>query len=684
MPRFRFLTFASAMSGVAIVLGGLPAGAVEFDARGVASFDANAVFSETFTDFEPTTDQRQLADFFEDEVAGETGLHDRGWVRFSSGNRGQPFEVALDLPGENASYRVRLWTRHGRVSARAIFEYTGAREVEVGYLFPTGRVTSDGWTELTSNPVSVTGTELERAFVRLEGSSIDLDAIEVVPEGTYDPGGACTDAFDTSCGPDAVCMSGFCRQGGRFVPPLPAEEYRDSIADYLMGRLQWLSGGHFTRTENLPDSLARMEAMKTAPSAWQYWNAFASGVRRLRDWHTSARSAISIHESERNMSVCFIEGDADLSHGVVPRADGRADLLVSHIIDGANLNMQRGDRLVAVDGMHPIDWARSLIDVNWGFRIADDPDVDADFAEGMRDLIPTFASEFSVIHCDSGTITCDSAPTTYRVGDIPVGGGFGPFCDNRPFYHQKNPPTQFGGSVEDLHFLGFEPWVDELVDSQPGENLWGMTWDSLFGGPNGLTGDLRAANETFKANANGVILDHRTGNGGTVDAPAAVTELVRQPEVLSVSVSFKRIAGFDGPSTPEEGVALFDQLRAIGSSAYFVGSTRADPDLPVALLIHRDGSASDWLVHGLKGAPSVRIFGPHESQGAFSSFYEYGYWSRFSFNLASGDTITRDGTPLIGTGIEPDEIVEHTQTALLEGRDAPYEAALAWIRSQLP
>jgi C-terminal processing protease CtpA/Prc len=116
---------------------------------------------------------------------------------------------------------------------------------------------------------------------------------------------------------------------------------------------------------------------------------------------------------------------------------------------------------------------------------------------------------------------------------------------------------------------------------------------------------------------------------------------------------------------------------------YEVGSNAADTSLPVALLIHRDGSASDWLPHGMKGAPKVRIFGPHETAGAFSSFYQYAYWSRFEFQLASGDTITYQGDALIGHGVEPDEIVEHTQSALLRGIDNPYEAALAWVRANL-
>ena len=670
--------------GLAVLSVAAAARAATFDARGVLEPDADAVVTESFEDFQANEVQLDIATFFEgkDPVTEDGALHGDGWVRFGTNpSNDASFEIDLPLPREDGAYEFRLWVRHGRVWSRAIFEYETEREDELGYMFPSGRVTSDGWVELVSNPVSVTGSELSRAFIRLDGAQIDLDAIEVVRKGTYDGASACLGAFDPVCGDEAVCMSGFCRQGDRFVPPLPDPQHRAHVADYLMGRVRWLFGGHFTRTQNMPAALEVMERMKTAETPWQFWSSFARGVRMLGDWHTSASSAISFYSSSRRLAVCFIEGRADLTQTAWPSDPTRADLLVSHVQPNP-LGIERGDRLVAVDGQHPIDWARSLEAVHWGHHPANDPDVDAEFAEALRGLIATFARTFSVLHCDAATSSCDSVPTTYAVEDIPEGGGFGPACDNRPMYHQKNPPPSpfGGGSLEESHFH-FSPWLDEIVDSAPGENILGMTWDNLS--PN-FTPFFLSANETFKQSARGVILDHRAGNGGTIDAPQAITQLVRPPTALSAWSGFgMSTAGFDGPFTPEEGVALYEQLSLFGNSVFTAGSTQADTDLPVALLIHRDGSASDWLPHGMKGAPKVRIFGPHETAGAFSSFYQYSYWSRLSFQLASGDTIRADGKPLIGCGVEPDVIVEHTQTSLLQGKDAPYEAALQWVRENL-
>src|SRR5690606_3130111 len=131
--------------------------------------------------------------------------------------------------------------------------------------------------------------------------------------------------------------------------------------------------------------------------------------------------------------------------------------------------------------------------------------------------------------------------------------------------------------------------------------------DSLYGTEQGLTPYFLETNQFFKESARGVILDHRAGSGGTRDAPQAITQLVRTPQALSVGPVFMMTAADDGPANADEGIERFTALSKIPNQLYQVGSDSPDLDLPVALLLHRDGSASDWLPHGMKGAPNVRI-----------------------------------------------------------------------------
>jgi hypothetical protein len=655
----------------------------DFDAEGRWVAHPEAVFVQSFENDDAAAmgiDCSEEDSCSWQSLADELPLGGERYVRASSQQSG--FRASVTLPAENRAYVVSLWVRHARVSARIIAEYTEdtGRPADTAYLFPTGRVTSDGWVELATNSVSIQGRDLDSAYVRIEGTDVDIDGLDVVTDGEFDAGGSCFGAFDPVCGPEAICVGERCRPGRNFVPPLPAEADREAVAKYLISRAQIFFGGKLSRAEYLPAALAKMNEMSSAETAWQYWSAFAHGVRLLHDWHTSMSSGIEQQNGSRRLGVCFIEGEADLTQSVWPSTAGRADILVANVGPEANLGLVPGERLVAVDGQHPIDWAKKLIGIHWGFHVATDPDTDADLAESLRGLITRYAKSFTVIRCNASGPTCQSTVETISVKDLPTSGEQ-PGCDNRPFYHLDNPPEATPGDITVFHQLPFFPWQDRVSDSPVGEDIYGMTWDSLYGPV--LTPVFQQSNQFFRDNARGVILDHRAGNGGTIDAPQALTELIRPKEESAAGPSFMEFAGYDGPETPEEGIALWQHLKSQVSTVYAIGSDNPDLTLPVALIVHRDGSASDWLPLGFKGAPNARVFGPHQTAGAFSSFYQFGYWSRLDFQLASGDTILPDGTALIGHGVHPDVIVNHTQSALLQGKDLPYEAALAWVRENL-
>jgi C-terminal processing protease CtpA/Prc len=190
------------------------------------------------------------------------------------------------------------------------------------------------------------------------------------------------------------------------------------------------------------------------------------------------------------------------------------------------------------------------------------------------------------------------------------------------------------------------------------------------GDPNGyVNANLKNAFAEFKSDARGVVLDHRAGNGGTLDGAETATFLIRPPEQVLVFMSPMQLGGFDGPTTPAEGVALFDAFK--GFAAMTAGSVDWDPDMPVALLLHRDGSASDFMPYAFKGAPKTRIFGPSATAGAFSTFWEMTYWGGITFRYGSGDSIGADGATLIGHGAEPDVIVMQKQSDSLAGLHGP-------------
>jgi C-terminal processing protease CtpA/Prc len=251
-------------------------------------------------------------------------------------------------------------------------------------------------------------------------------------------------------------------------------------------------------------------------------------------------------------------------------------------------------------------------------------------------------------------------------------------CDNRPFYH-------LGGAPIEDHNVGFNFFRGRVTESSVQEAIYGLVWDTLFGGgdPNGyVNGNLKDAFADFKANARGVVLDHRAGNGGTVDGAETATFLSMPPTQVMVFTGQIELGGWDGPESQAEGLALFDQFK--NAAAMNAGSDSYDPDMPVALITHRDGSASDFFPFAFKGASDkVRVFGPAPTAGAFSTFKNLQYWGGISLQFATGDCYTASGDTLIGYGVEPDVVVVPKQSDLLAGLDSLHEAALAWLRTEL-
>lgn len=637
-----------------------------FDAGGAFSFDPNAVTVETFD--APVVQGSGLT-----LEGGADALEGQGYASVSTSQ--SALSVAVKSPAVDASYRARMWARSNRVVADVVVAYgDGGAPGVSARMYPTGLVTSDGWYEVASSLFSIEGSRKPVVSLSLFASGADVDAFELIGEGTFRATVACSPPFDAACADDEFCAVGYCRNGGAYLPPLPPAEMRQSIADYFAGRLRIFFGGRHTRQDRLPIALATLAQVPHASSGWQFWNGIATAIRQLHDWHTTINGPVSL-AGRGALPVCFVEGDADLSRAFAPSDPSYYDVLVSHVGPTANSGLKPGDRLVAVNGMHPIAFAESLEPIDWGMWRADDPNVHAEAVERMPSLIRRYAKSITIVRCDGVAGTC-SPPETIDVTSLPADSSSiqYPYCDHRPLYHLG---TASPDPVAHNSYAG--PYHGLLQDSQAGENLYGMVWDDVgfFGSQNPYQDSL----DEFRAKASGVILDHRLGNGGTANAASYLTSLFRTPKLLAAGSGFHLTEGlFDPPFSPSDGLPLF-QFWAGTGEAYNVGDASAKvTGMPTALLLARDGSASDWFPFGMEGLTNVRLFG-RRTAGAFSSFIEFDYFGGFSWRLASGDLLREDGSTHLGEGNLPSEEIVPKQSDLIVGKDTVYERALAWIRT---
>ena len=665
---------AAALVGATCVLSAAAADAGDFFHDGTFHFAPDAVGAFDFADGAPVPldpEQPQAVVMPSDTALAGTNVVTLG--QFES------VDMLVDVPDGPRELRASIWIRNGEGVAYLVVtqDDEGQNGGEINSLYPTGRVTSDGWYELENVGLVADGRTSDVVLGVFSPTGAEVDAGEVVVEGSMTVASpSCQGARDgAACGDGQVCYWGKCRNLNGWVPPIP--EDRDTVTEYLRNRLLFFFGPYRNRTLDLPVTLAALDRMRSAQDPWSYWNGFMLGVRRLHDGHTSTSSLANFAISNpKPINACFVEGDADLSHAIEPKHPDHLDVLVSHAATILGLGLRAGDRLVRVDGMHPIAWARSLEENVWTHANVSNHRTHAEHASSLRRFIPRFAHELEVIRCDDTTNTCGDIEVI-RLDDVPfLQEGEDPSliaCDNRPLRHlESSPPSHQGdGGV----------YSGVLLESDPVENIWGLEWESLYTttGNDGIGPALRGALDSVDASgATGVILDHRTGTGGTFGGPEIVWSWAVERRPLTFFQD-RQLAEAEQPSL-SVGADLFQQALS-ANQVQFAGSD-TPTTIPVALLITQDVSASDWLPLGLKGAPNVRIFGPYETNGGFSTRYQLAYHLGMSIVLASGDTFIASGFTHNGTGVSPDIVVLPKQSDLVQGIDTVHAAALQWIREE--
>jgi len=656
------------------------ASAATFDEAGELSFEPNALYTDSFegdadAGADASPDVADTGDGDADAGEDEAALHGQHVLhleQFQSENREIP------LPASTIAVGARIWAR-GEVVALLEAE-VNTRSEEYAVFYPTGRMTSDGWYELAAHALTVDASRVDKLNLGLfSPTGADVDAFELLEEGSPLVGAPCKGATEKlACAPSQICMWGRCRNFESRVPPLPPPAWRDDLVDYLDQRFELLFGPYENRKLDLPNARIEIDAMRSATDAWSFWRHFRVAIHRLHDWHTRGSDVSGfISENPRPIAVCFIEGKADLSDQSVASKPGYLDVLVSHVGTVNTFGLHAGDRLVSVDGQHPLVWARSLITQDFDYETASNHVTDAEATARLNRLISAFADHIEVLRCDPATNVCATKTETISISDLadsPPGTPTGIGCDNRPILHLPGAPAH--------HSLGGF-YTGIVKESDETEAIYGLQWSSLAvtSTSSGLGASLTKEVDTWRANARGVILDHRTGFGGTTLGPAIIWALLRHPTPLDL-FQFRQRVGEQPPATLAEGKALFDSFASKGA-VEFAGGGNPDESLPVALLIHLDGSASDWLPMGVKGSKKAKIFGPYQSAGAFSTLFTFGYWFGIGYSIAVGDTLHESGMMLNGHGVEPDVVVLPLQSDLLAGKDTVYDTALAWVRSEL-
>ncbi|MBW2459287.1 MAG: hypothetical protein JRI68_32625, partial [Deltaproteobacteria bacterium] len=489
MPkRLGRLAVAGLLAG-SVALPASEAWAGSFFADGSFAFDPAAVATFDFEHGVPVPTDPEEEPIL--RVESDSALSGR-WV-IEIGEYSEAY-IPLDLPPTARRYRVSFWIRGGDGVAGFVVG-TDERVDEISTLYPTGRVTSDGWVELANDGLHFDGTKYGASAGIFSADGCELDAIEVVAQGAIDgpTNPSCAGTKDgVACGVGQICYWSECRNVQGWVPPIPAD--REDVTAYLENRLRFLFGPYQERSLDLPGAMLAIEAMKHAKDRWTYWNSFTLAVRRLHDGHTSTSSmGTRTYDTynPRPLSVCFLEGLADLSLGTEPSDSHYLDVVVSHVGADHNLGLKPGDRLVRIDGLHPIAWSRAQIVHNWRQPAVSNHETFAEHASALGGLISRFAHEIEVIRCDAQLKTCGGLEVI-TLSDLPYDepGTFVDYvrCDNRPLRHLPDAPPSHAGDYYDV-YSGI------VNESNETERIFSVEWETLMTttGQDGMGANLSAA-----------------------------------------------------------------------------------------------------------------------------------------------------------------------------------------------
>ena len=174
--------WVAGLAALAVSLSAATAVAGDFDERGVYSFAPGATARYDFEDGapEPVDDQADPISV----VSSESALRGSHVVTLGPF---QSVDLFVDPEAGQRTYRASVWVRGNDSAGYLVVSHDEEnRAVEVVSLYPTGRVTSDGWVELANERIPIDGARSSAVITVAGGCQRAIGhAVEAVGEGNH-------------------------------------------------------------------------------------------------------------------------------------------------------------------------------------------------------------------------------------------------------------------------------------------------------------------------------------------------------------------------------------------------------------------------------------------------------------------------------------------------------------------
>ena len=592
---------------------------------------------------------------------------------------------------------------------REAFLSQPSADQEVGELIlhPTGRVTSDGWVELSSGEVDFyLGSKIPASFLKLHDGRfiygleaqdthhdpedrVLIDAFEVRDVGEAAvPDASCTaPTEDVACGEHGTCLFGKCVDAASIWSAPPVESQRAGYSKRLAATTMHHQGGRAFRDDTAPMGGRLLEA--TSSSARDYWYTYLDTLEQSGDGHATPIFQTRPWKAIGGGGACLGPGVGDL----LPGADEELTMMVFRLKEGVdNLvtqQLQPGDVLASIDGLPWRDWIKTV--PYYVLQFSHNPDVELHKASRAMLAAVTTGATVTFKRCSKEDgIACSEQEVEEIVLDLselhgpqlwndePLQGHFlGYWCDWR-----FSPSLAYPDASSAAGNLFLTDLIDGvrhiLFNGFPG---WDPQWPSKL-------------NSAFvQAPERGFLLDMRWGEGGRLDLSGDFLRRFLDENNPAEFHYYPWFGAFDI-------YAMWTLVDSCSNWFWCVGvfSERPHSDgnetrfntQPVAMLVGHDGSGSEvaWLALLQREGP-VRTFGYAASLGLFGYVCPRArMWGEYRAQLGHcSDMQIIDGQGqrsefLAGTFLEPDERLYQKQSDAVAGVDTVVARAQEWLEEQ--
>ena len=614
----------------------------------------------------------------------------------------------------NRRVEIRLWFQPRGTDLSASVEWLLNNDEQKKRfalsLQPTGRMTSDGWREMSTGPIDFDAASLPDSRIWLQENSlrpgndlslfsvspsarVAVDAISITDIGPRQFNATSCDVIsrESMCGEEGACVWGLCVDGVivNGNPPLTKERRRLALeARQFLYETFHGERSRFDVLDAFGEDLAQIVERPRAA----FYPELRAAITRHKFGHGIGPLADGTWEHS-NSGLCVAPAIADL----LP--DGPQLPIVSWIAseNEAFSELEIGDALIEIDGLPVEDW----IDLTRQFTTPSHADLLSINTSVQGHIIWRAAHHGSVLtfaRCGrlDGT-PCDAAElTTQQVELAPL---------MQSLALGDTPPADYGGC--DMRFSRLESAPPD------GGNQQLVLTETDEGGVvtmmhNGFVPDDQAqwlsdAEPTNDPDATGVILDQRMGRGGSYLFARRFTSRFLAPEenLWLFHLSNGEITAdivemiLDCNETFPHGGPLPDcefHWWALGPSISS-GVANTMQDKPLVVMMGFSASMNEITVDWLRARSApLFVLGLDESIGA-RSYIKFsqpldgevrgaGFQLYDSFYAETKEALAPDPVFISGSGVVPDETCLQTQSDAVAGVDTCMSRAREWLLQQ--